>query len=86
MRKNLAHSDVDQVSASRKMFASLLWQAFPARSEAELAQKAAVVLDVSPRQVKNWLRCENSAAWHYVAAVMAVAGAEVVFSDGGRCA
>lgn len=78
--KNLAHSDIDHVKASRKAFASLLWRAFPARSERELALKAASVLDVSPRQIKNWLRCENSAAWHYVAAVMAIAGAEIVFS------
>lgn len=77
--KNLAHSEADHVSASRRAFAALLWRAFPSPSEADLANKAARVLEVSPRQVKNWLRCENSAAWHYVAAVMTIAGAEIVF-------
>lgn len=79
MGKNIAENSGDQVSASRRAFAALLWRAFPSRSEHDLANKAAAVLDVSPRQVKNWLRCENSAAWHYVAAVMAIAGAEIVF-------
>lgn len=69
----------DHTTAARRWFRDLLWRAFPAPSEAALAEKAARVLDVSPRQVQNWLRCEHSAAWHYVAAVMAVAGAEVVF-------
>lgn len=77
MRKNLAGKP-PTVSAARKTFANLLWRAFPSASEAELAVKAGAVLDVSPRQIKNWLRCENSAAWHYVAAVMAVAGVEMV--------
>lgn len=69
----------DHVEVARKAFAAMLWRAFPSVSEDELSKKAARVLDVSPRQVKNWLRCENSAAWPYVAAVMAVAGAEIVF-------
>lgn len=77
--KNPARSDVDHVSASRKAFAALLWRAFPSPSEKALVDKAAPILDVSPRQIKNWLRCEHSAAWHYVAAVMAIAGAEIVF-------
>jgi hypothetical protein len=69
----------DAVASSRRWFAALLWRAFPSPSERELADKAARVLDVSPRQVRNWLRCEHSAAWHYVAAVMAIAGVECVF-------
>lgn len=79
--KNLADNSHCQISAARKTFAALLWRAFPSHSEHDLSHKAARVLDVSPRQVKNWLRCENSAAFHYVAAVMAIAGAELVFSD-----
>ena len=75
-----SNSQSDHVSASRRAFAALLWRAFPSPSENEVALKAARVLDVSDRQVRNWLRCEHSAAWHYVAAVMAVAGAEIVFS------
>lgn len=77
--KNPAKNGIDQVSASRKLFANLLWRAFPAPSAHDLAIRAAPVLDVSPRQIRNWLACEHSAAWHYVAAVMAIAGAELVF-------
>ena len=77
--KNLSENAGCQVSTARRAFAALLWRAFPSPSENEVANKAARVLDVTPRQVRNWLRCENSAAFHYVAAVMAVAGAEIVF-------
>lgn len=79
--KNLAESAGDNISSSRKAFASLLWKAFPSPSEHELAIRAGKVLEVSPRQVKNWLRCDNSAAVHYFFAVAAIAGAEVVFRD-----
>ena len=90
--KNPSRNLVD-AAASRRWFADLLWRAFPSRSEAELAETAAVVLEVSSKQVRNWLRCEHSAAWPYVARVMAIAGAEIVFrriegqgphKDGGR--
>ncbi|WP_443069334.1 hypothetical protein [Sulfitobacter sp. EhC04] len=77
--KNLARTGRDQAEASRKWFAALLWRAFPTHSEADLALRAARVLDVSPRQVTNWLRCNNDASLRYVMAVMAIAGAEVVF-------
>lgn len=79
--KNLTQNADCHISASRKAFASMLWRAFPSPSENELAEKAARALDVSPRQVKNWLRCENSAAVHYFFAVAAIAGAEVVFTQ-----
>lgn len=78
--KNPAGNFDDHARASRRWFAALLWRAFPAPSENELAQRAARALDVSPRQVKNWLRCEHDASLRYVLAVMAIAGAEVVFS------
>lgn len=76
--KNPAYSAVDHATASRRWFAGLLWRAFPSASEHELSHKAARVLDVSPRQVVNWLRCEHDASLRYVTAVMAIAGAEVV--------
>lgn len=80
MRKNPASSSgADVVHASRRAFAALLWRAFPSRSERELSLKAAAVLDVSPRQVTNWLRCEHSAAIQYYFAVAAIAGAETFF-------
>lgn len=84
MRKNPADCGADHISSSRKAFANLLWRAFPSPSEHDLSHRAAHVLDVSPRQVKNWLRCEHSAAWHYVAAVMAIAGCELVFRERGE--
>jgi hypothetical protein len=77
--KNLSNS-VEHGGASRRWFRNLLWRAFPSRSENDLAVKAASVLDVSPRQVRNWLREENDASLRHVTAVMAVAGAEVLFT------
>ncbi|WCR05280.1 hypothetical protein JHX88_12000 [Paracoccus saliphilus] len=63
----------------RKWFRNMLWRAFPSPSEHDLTVKAAGVLDVSQRQVKNWLREEHDASLRYVMAVIAIAGAEVVF-------
>ena len=77
MRKNPADSDA-HAKASRKWFRNLLFRAFPSRSEQELAQRAALVLGVSPRQVKNWLREEHDTSLRYVTAVMAIAGVEMV--------
>lgn len=78
--KNPACFEADHISASRKAFAALLWRAFPSPSERDLSMKASRVLDVSPRQVTNWLRCEHSAAIHHYMAVLAIVGAEVVFA------
>lgn len=65
--------------AERAWFAALLWRAFPAGSENELSERAAPVLGVSARQVRNWLRCEHDARWRDVMKVLAIAGGEVVF-------
>lgn len=67
--------------ASRRWFAALLWQAFPSRSAGDLAERAAPVLGVSTRQVRNWLDGEHDAALRHVLAVIAIAGAEVVFKE-----
>lgn len=77
--KNLA--DSTNPRASRRWFRNMLWRAFPSPSEHDLANKAANVLGVSPRQVKNWLREDNDASLRYVTAVLAIAGAEVVFGQ-----
>lgn len=77
--KSLSKSK-DHASASRRWFRDLLWRAFPSRSEGELSDKASRVLDVSPRQVRNWLREDNDASLRHVTAVMAIAGAEVLFT------
>lgn len=63
----------------RKWFASLLWRAFPASSEHELAIRAAPVLDVTPRQVQNWLRGDHDAKLGTILAVLTIAGAENIF-------
>lgn len=77
--KNPAYSADDHATTSRRWFAAMLWRAFPSPSERDLSLKAARALDVSPRQVINWLRCDHDASLRYVTAVMAIAGAEVVF-------
>lgn len=76
--KNPAHST--DPSANRRWFRDLLWRAFPSRSERELAEKAAAVLGVSQRQVINWLREEHDPKLRYIMAVLALAGAEIVFT------
>nr|WP_306133349.1 hypothetical protein [Roseivivax marinus] len=70
---------------ARKWFARLLWKAFPGASEREVAKQAAAVLDVSERQVINWLRCENDAGVTYTTAVMILAGVGIAL-DSGRAA
>jgi len=80
--KNPARNARDHEKLSRRWFAALLWRAFPSLSENDLAHKASRVLDVSPRQVKNWLRCEHDASLKYVTAVMLIAGVEI--GIGGR--
>ncbi|WP_304619712.1 hypothetical protein [Paracoccus sediminilitoris] len=76
--KNPAYST--DPHANRRWFRDLLWRAFPAASERELAEKASAVLDVSHRQVINWLREEHDPKLRYIMAVLAIAGAEIVFS------
>lgn len=79
--KNLASYDPEE---ARRWFSDLLWIAFPSPSEHDLSLKAAPVLDVSPRQVRNWLRRENDASLRYVFAVMAIAGVEVILGKPRR--
>jgi len=77
--QNPSRSHIDHPTAYRMWFRDLLWRAFPAGSDAARAERAARVLDVSERQVRNWLRCEHDPKLRYVMAVIAIAGAEVVF-------
>ena len=64
----------------RRWFRDMLWRAFPSPSEHALAEKAAPVLGVSKRQIRNWLNEDHDASLSYVAAVLAIAGAEIVFA------
>ncbi|WP_068115262.1 helix-turn-helix domain-containing protein [Tropicimonas marinistellae] len=75
--KNLSNSFEDERRSPRQRFADLLWCAFPARSEAEVAAKAARALGCSERTVRNWLRCENDASLTYFFAVAAIAQVEM---------
>lgn len=77
-------SDFDAVQRYRRWFRDMLWIAFPAQSDGERAGNAARVLDVSERQVRKWLKCENDPKLCYVMAVIAIAGAEVVLRDPDR--
>lgn len=77
--KSPSRNALDRETAYRMWFRDLLWRAFPASSDASRAERAARVLDVSERQVRNWLRCEHDPKLRYVMAVIAIAGAEVVF-------
>tara|TARA_B100002003_G_scaffold227027_1_gene234296 strand:+ start:2741 stop:3034 length:294 start_codon:yes stop_codon:yes gene_type:complete len=91
---SFANGDLSPEDAERAWFASLLWRAFPGvRSERQLCETAADVLSgegrpVHPRTVRNWLRQENTPHFRYVLAVIALVGAEAVFSvldpEGGR--
>ena len=71
---------IPDTDAARRRFAALLWRAFPSASENELSEKAARALNVHPRTVRLWLRGEHCAAARHVFAVVAIAGAEIVFS------
>ena len=91
MRKNLAQNSCPFAKGymtgahrawARRWFAALLWRAFPGDSEREVARQAAPVLDVSERQVINWLRCENDAAVSYTTAVMFLVGVEMIVDSG----
>lgn len=70
--------------AERLWFRDLLWAAFPkCASENDLAETAAAVLSrknrpVTPRAVRNWLRCENAPHFRYVLTVLGIAAAEKV--------
>ena len=77
--KNLSKTDISYSERPRVWFRDLLWAAFPGQSEHEIAHKASRVLDVSERQVRNWLRGNNDASWRSVAQVMAIANAESGF-------
>ena len=75
--KSLSNSDFARPATARRWFSGLLRAAFPAASEAALALRAAPVLGVSERQVRNWLRCAHDASLRHVTAVVLIAGAEV---------
>ena len=77
--KSLSNYNLSDAHGLRRWFSEMLWRAFPSASANELSLKAAQALDVTPRQVMNWLKCENDPKLRYVMAVITLAGAEIVF-------
>lgn len=70
-------------SAARARFAALLWRAFPGcRSERELCETAAMVLECSRSTVRNYVRQTHDAPLLTVFKVLLIAGFEAVLSDG----
>lgn len=76
--KNLTRNGIDVEEKAAKWFSDLLWNAFPADSEAQVAMKAAKALEVSEKQVRNWLRHSNSPAWKFVFKALIAEGVEIV--------
>lgn len=71
---NLAKSNLDFRTASRREDARKLRAAFEGATQSEMAQKASRALGISPRQIINWMQCENDmpswavkAVEHYLA-------------------
>lgn len=62
----------------RRIFARLLWRAFPASSEAAIAIKAAPILGRSERTIRLWLRCEHEVKLRDFIAVSIVSGVESI--------
>ena len=78
--KFLAKSNVDFRQASRKEDSRKLQMAFSGHTQDAIAQKAARALDVSPRQIIYWMKCENDmpswavkAVEHYLRRVETIA-------------
>jgi len=65
---------------SRRIFARMLWAVFPGRSENDVAERAAMALGLSKRQVQNLLRCEHDAKLRQIFAVIAILGFEQAMS------
>ena len=61
---------------SRRVFARMLWAAFPGRSEHDVAERASLALGLSKRQVRNLLACEHDAKLRQVLVVITIIGFE----------
>lgn len=65
---------------ARRIFADMLWQAFPLDSETAIAERAAPVLDLAPRHVRRLLRCEHDAKIKHFLIVAALIGVEAALT------
>lgn len=78
--KYLAKSNVDFRAASRREDSNKLRAAFDGPTQSAIAEKASRAMGVSPRQIINWMQCENDmpswavkAVEHYLRRVERVA-------------
>ena len=77
--------DLAPADAQRAWFADMLWRAFPAETMTGVSKIAAEELTAmgfpaSERQVRTWLRCEESARFELAMAVLSRVGPEQVFT------
>jgi hypothetical protein len=59
---------------ARERFAAALREAFPGKTDSEIARQAAPILDRSERQIRNWLSGESSPVIEDVYTVCAILG------------
>ena len=71
-RKSARTEANKQRHVSRDVAARALWAAFPARSENELCNRAAAVLDTSPDTIRRILRKETDARWSVLWPIIAM--------------
>lgn len=72
-----------EVGEGRRRMARLLWLAFPGRSEAAVAERAAPHLGVSPRTVRSWLREEHDPPYDAALRLVPILGVGAVFAAPG---
>lgn len=80
---NLSHSFVKKIlgqSLGRDLVAKMIWAAFPGPSEYAVAERAAKVLDMSPKHIRRLLRGENSVNADVVMALIVLVGFEKFLS------
>lgn len=63
-------------SVGRELVARMLWAAFPGPSEHAVSERAAPVLDMSPKHIRRLLRQENSVNADVVVALIVLVGFE----------
>jgi hypothetical protein len=68
----------------RDWFARVLWRAFPAASQRQVAQRAAPVLGLTVRQCENLLNGIHDAKLGTILAALSIAGAECIFDVIGQ--
>lgn len=79
MQAHLSNSFVRSIiskSVGRDLVARMIWAAFPGPSEHAVSERAAVVLDMSPKHIRRLLRKENAVNADVVVALIVLVGFE----------